>query len=331
MSRALGRRQAKRLGHERQDRRIDEAADPYPHGEGDETSECDRERTAGQGLWGDVPRGVDVSAGRLEFPAHLRFPQSSAIRFAAEPAAEINARAMSRAGSPLGQARRPGAVRGFVVAARLQPGRRRPSAALCTVPGIGPSGAWAWLDAGVASPVAGSRAKPCARRVRRTPGASAGGVERRLVRTVAFEHPEALDHGPHRVAVTLRGQRQRLGGARAAMPAGPSEAGHQVEGAAVGVSLHQRPYGGGAANGHVDRSSVAHGIHPGFASSGWDTTGTGGRSPGNAGVPPALTMVGLRRVVHLRPPAGAGGTPALRGALRAGFRSIAEMPAPPRF
>ena len=177
----------------------------------------------------------------------------------------------------------------------------------------------------------GGRAQPCARRVRRTPGARAGGIERRLARTTAFKHPEALDHGPHRVAVPLRGQRQRLGGARAAVPAGPSEAGHQVERAAVVEPFHQFPDCGGATNGRVGRSLVPQGIYPGLASSRRDMTRTGGRAPGSAGVPPASTMVGLRRVVHFRPPAGTGGTPALPGAPRARFRSIAEMPAPPRF
>ena len=146
-------------------------------------------------------------------------------------------------------------------ASRLQSqssaGLRRPAPALCIVPGAGPRGAWARLAASAASRVTGSRAQPCARRVRRTPGTRAGGIERRLARSTAFEHAEALDHGPHRVAVALRGQRQRLGGPRAAMSAGPSEAGHQVEGAA-GVSLHQRPDGRGAANGLADGSLGLH-------------------------------------------------------------------------
>ena len=48
---------------------------------------------------------------------------------------------------------------------------------------------------------------------------------------------------------------------------------------------------------------------------------------GSAGVPPAWTIVGLRRVVHCGPPARAGGTPALSGTRPAAF--IALMPCRP--
>ena len=162
--------------------------------------------------------------------------------------------------------------------------------------GVGPRGAQAWLGASGVSRVAGGGTQPCARRVGRTPGTRAGGIERRLARTTAFEHAKALDDGSDRVAVALRGQRERLGGSRAAMPARPSKAGHQVEGAAVGISLHQRPDGRGAANRRVDRSSVPHRSYPGFVSS----------------------RMGVTRS-------------ALPGAPRARIRPIAEMPAPPRF
>ena len=162
--------------------------------------------------------------------------------------------------------------------------------------GVGRRGAWAWLDASGVSRVAGSGTQPCARRVGRTPGTRAGGIERRLARATAVEHPEALDHGPNGVAVALRGQRQGLGGSRAAVAAGPTQAGHQVEGAAVGISLHQSPDGRGAANRCIDRSSVPHRSYPGFVSS----------------------LMGMTRS-------------ALPGAPRARIRPIAEMPAPPRF
>ena len=62
---ASGRRQSEVRGHERKDRCVDEATDPYPDGEGDETTNGDPECTIGRGLRGNVPCGVDVCDGVL--------------------------------------------------------------------------------------------------------------------------------------------------------------------------------------------------------------------------------------------------------------------------
>ena len=141
---------------------------------------------------------------------------------------------------------------------------RPASRSSCSGPRRGARWSWSFPEAtegprrSIPAPVTLGRAKPCARRVRGTPGPRAGGFERRRIRLGFAERSKALDHGPYRVAVALRGERERFGGACAAMAAGPSEAGHQIQGTAVGEPLHQFPDGGGAADRGVDGWIVPH-------------------------------------------------------------------------
>ena len=220
------------------------------------------------------------------------------------------------AGVPPATGRRPAGVQaGGTPAIPGKPRKcvKQDDQSLCILPGAGSGGARVWLDAGAASRVAGGGAQPRARRVRGTPGTRAGGIERRLGRTVALERPEAFDHGPYRVAVAFRGKGQRLGGARAAVSARPSQARHQIEGTSARESLHQRPDGGGATDGCVDQSIVRHRSYRGFVSGRQGMSGTkaAGRVPGSAGVPPARAG-GPQWTTRRRPAiVHAGGTPAL--------------------